>query len=90
VRAERETRERLQSEPAEDQHHQPQSQGRGDDAPGDGHATTTATRGIGENLMGKDGGGVRLWHEQHQIHLRASICERRESRLAVLSARESD
>jgi hypothetical protein len=81
---ERETGERLQPEPAKDQHDQPQPQGRRRYAPGDGQATATATRGIGENLMGKDGGGVRLWHEQHHIHLHTSICERRKLCLAVL------
>jgi hypothetical protein len=37
----------LQPEPTEDQHDQPQAQGRGADAPGDGQATPPATSGVG-------------------------------------------
>jgi len=62
VADDREAGERLQPEPAEDQHHQPQPQGRRRDASGDGQAATTTTRGVGENLVAEDGGGVVLWH----------------------------
>ncbi|MFI5003407.1 MAG: hypothetical protein ACHQE6_00185 [Solirubrobacterales bacterium] len=65
----REASERLQPKPPEDQHDQPQPQGRRRDAPGDRKATTTATRGIDENLMARDGGGVRLWHGRRQTQV---------------------
>jgi hypothetical protein len=50
----REAGERLQPQPPEDQHGQPQSECRRGDAPGDGEATTTATRRVGENLVAKN------------------------------------
>ena len=62
VTDDREAGERLQPEPAEDQHEQPQPQGRRRDAPDDGQAAAAPTRGIGEDLVAEDGGGVGLWH----------------------------
>jgi hypothetical protein len=66
VTDDREARKRLQPEPTKEQHNQPQPQDRRRDAPGDGQTTATATRGIDENLMAEDGGGVGLWHEQRR------------------------
>jgi hypothetical protein len=66
VADDREAGERLQSEPAEDQHDQPQSQGRRRDAPDDGQTPTPTTRGVGEDLVAEDGGWFALWHGQRQ------------------------
>jgi hypothetical protein len=62
VAYDRKAGERLQSEPAEDQHDQPQPQGRRHDAPGDGQAMAATTRRIAEDVVAKNGGGIVLWH----------------------------
>jgi hypothetical protein len=50
----REAGERLQPQPPEDEHGQPQPECRRGDAPGDGQATTATTRRVGENLVAKN------------------------------------
>jgi hypothetical protein len=59
---ERQAAERLHPEPAEDQHDEPQSEANRPDPRGNGQAAVAASRGIGEDVMSEDGGGVGRWH----------------------------
>jgi hypothetical protein len=60
VADDREAGERLQPEPTEDQHQQPQPQGGRREASGDGQATAATTRAGDENLVAEDGGELGL------------------------------